>query len=117
MDYNATPLAASGSAVGGIVPFLIGVIVVGGLIFAVYFGRRQRAKEPAPPRPEEQPTLPESGPVGEVRERREHTEVPRSDGVTPHDLSGSSHRADDQDPPTWGDNSSSGFGSGGPGRT
>jgi hypothetical protein len=117
MDYNATPLAASGSAVGGIVPFLIGVIVVGGLIFAVYFGRRQRAKEPAPPRPEEQPTLPESGPVGEVRERREPTEVPENDGLTPHDLSGSSHRASDQDPPTWGDNSSSGFGSGGPGKT
>ncbi|MFE9682319.1 DUF6479 family protein [Streptomyces sp. NPDC002701] len=118
MDYNATPLAASGSAVGGIVPFLIGVIVVGGLIFAVWWGRRQRAEQPPPPRPEEQPRLPESGPVGEVRERREPTEVPRGERSDPHDLGGGpSHRAADQETPTWDGNSGGGFGSGGPGRT
>ncbi|WP_221356084.1 DUF6479 family protein [Streptomyces beigongshangae] len=120
MDYNVTPLAASGSAEGGIVPFLIGIIVVGGLIFAVSWGRRQRSKQPPPPRPEEQPRLPESGPVGEVRERREPDEVSRGDRMSPHDLGGgTSHRAPEQGSPTWDRNSGSGsgFGSGGPGPT
>ncbi|MEU9187248.1 DUF6479 family protein [Streptomyces sp. NPDC048484] len=45
------------------------------------------------------------------------TRYPRVIGCPPHDLGdGSSHRATDQDPPTWGENSSGGFGSGGPGR-
>jgi len=118
MDYNATPLAASGSAVGGIVPFLIGVIVVGGLIFAVWWGRRARSEQPPPPRPEEQPRLPESGPVGEVRERREPDAMPRGDRTTPHGLGGgTSHRAPDQGAPTRDRNSGGGFGSGGPGPT
>ncbi|MFD6288175.1 DUF6479 family protein [Streptomyces sp. NPDC060205] len=119
MDFNATPLAASGAAVGGIVPFLIGVILVGGLIWAVVWGRRQRSRQPAPPRPEEQPRLPDSGPVGPVTERREADGIAKDqDRLTPHQLGGdSSHRAADQNRPTWNDNDSGGFGSGGPGRT
>lgn len=118
MDYNATPLAASGSAVGGIVPFLIGVIVVGGLIFAVWWGRRQRSQQSPPPRPEEQPRLPESGPVGEVRERREPDEVPRGERMSPHDLGrGTSHVAPEQNTPTRDHHSGGGSGSGGPGPT
>ncbi|MBV1940261.1 hypothetical protein KUF83_27385 [Streptomyces sp. BV286] len=122
MDFIATPLAVSGSAVGGIVPFLVGVVLVGGLIWAVWWGRRLRSRESAPPRPEEQPRLPDSGPVGEVRERREPSEVPRSGNrLNPNQVraegNSSSHRAADQEAPTWDENSSGGFGSGGPGRT
>ncbi|MFS8201572.1 DUF6479 family protein [Streptomyces sp. CWNU-52B] len=124
MDFTVTPappptpLAASGAAVGAIVPFLVGVVLVGGLIWAVWWGRRQRSRQPAPPRPEEQPRLPESGPVGEVSERREPAAMPEDgDRLTPHQLGGgSSRRAADQQRPTWDRNDSGGFGSGGPGR-
>ena len=122
MDINTTHLALSGAAVGGVVPFLVGIVIVGGLIWAVWWGRRTRSRQPAPPRPEEQPQLPDSGPVGEVRERREPAEVPQGrHRLTPHRLrghgSGSTRRAANQEPPTWDENSSGGFGSGGPGRT
>ncbi|WP_328773762.1 DUF6479 family protein [Streptomyces sp. NBC_00286] len=119
MDIVTTRLALDSAVAGGVVPFLVGLIVVGGLIWAVVRGRRIRAREPAPPRPEDQPRLPDSGPVHEVRERREPAEVPRGrDRTTPHRLRGhGTRRAADQEPPKWDENSSGGFGSGGPGRT
>jgi len=55
-------------------PFVAGVIVVALLIGAFWLGARIRGREPAPPRPEEQPRLPEGGPV---LENREPEEIPR----------------------------------------
>ncbi|WP_275902456.1 DUF6479 family protein [Streptomyces sp. S1A1-7] len=45
------------------------------------------ATAPPRPRPEEQPRLPDSGPVHEVREHREPNELPPSEHrLTPHEL-------------------------------
>ncbi|MET8637068.1 DUF6479 family protein [Streptomyces sp. NPDC057746] len=68
-------------------PFVAGVIVVALLIGAFWLGARIRGREPAPPRPEEQPRLPEGGPVGTVLENREPEEIPRNGRrLTPHRL-------------------------------
>ncbi|WP_033319804.1 DUF6479 family protein [Streptomyces yerevanensis] len=122
MDIVTTRLAVSSAVMGGVVPFLVGLVIVGALIWAVWRGRRIRAREPAPPHPDEQPRMPDSGPVHEVRERREPAEVPRGrHRITPHRLRGHGNlrtrRAADQKAPKWDENSSGGFGSGGPGRT
>ncbi|MFE9438460.1 DUF6479 family protein [Streptomyces sp. NPDC006602] len=97
-----------------------GVVVVGVLIGAFALGVRVKRREPPTPTPEEQPRLPEEGPVREVRENREPDEVPRSnDRFTPHQIpkhgnagtrtSSSTHR------PRWDEGSSGSFGSGGAG--
>ncbi|MGW5245959.1 DUF6479 family protein [Streptomyces sp. NPDC004129] len=71
----------------GLWPFLAGLIVVALLVGAFWMGVRVRRREPAPPRPEEQPRQPEGGPVGTVMENREPDEVPRSrHRLTPHEL-------------------------------
>ncbi|WP_275902505.1 DUF6479 family protein [Streptomyces sp. RLB1-9] len=45
------------------------------------------SNRPRPPRPQEQPRLPDSGPVHEVREHREPNELPPSEHrLTPHEL-------------------------------
>lgn len=122
MDTIGMELALARGHVIGLFPFVAGLVVVAGLIAAVWWGRRMRTRQPRPPRPEEQPRLPESGPVHEIREKREPHEVPRSgERLTPHQLPGQgtsgSRRADDQEPDTWTEGGSGAFGSGGPGRT
>ena len=97
-------LAMNHGLVVGAAPFAVGVVLVALLIVAVWRGRRRQAARPGPPRPEEQPRLPESGPVGEIHERREPAEVPRSrHRLTPHQLLGFGNqgtcRAKDQSPP------------------
>ncbi|MFD9906301.1 DUF6479 family protein [Streptomyces sp. NPDC059063] len=69
--------------------FALGLLVAGALTWAVWLGIRVRRREPPRPRPEEQPRLPDGGPVREVREHREPEEVP-TDGppLTPHQLKG-----------------------------
>jgi len=64
-------LAVSGAAMGLMVAFAGGLVIVALLVWAVRLGIKVRQREPAPPRPDEQPRLPESGPVGEIREQRE----------------------------------------------
>ncbi|MBK3564822.1 DUF6479 family protein [Streptomyces sp. MBT62] len=104
--------ASSGTAVG-VFTLAIGVIVVVALIGAVRLGMRTRRRESAPPRPEEQPRLPESGPTREIQEIREPDEVPRakdgSERLTPHQLSGGgtsgSRRSEDQKRRRWGSGS------------
>ncbi|MFG2720191.1 DUF6479 family protein [Streptomyces sp. NPDC048416] len=117
MTCLSMQLALDHGLVIGVVPLAVGVVLVALLIGAVWWGRRRQARRAAPPRPGEQPRLPESGPVGEVRERREPAEVPRSDHrLTPHQLPGfgnqGTRRAEDQAPPDEGQ--SGAFGSGGP---
>ncbi|WCE01410.1 DUF6479 family protein [Streptomyces sp. HUAS 31] len=87
MDIAWTDIAAEGALGIGLV--VAGLVVVGLLLGAFVLGIRVRRRESAPPRPEEQPRLPEDGPVREVRERREPDVVPRSDHrLTPHELPG-----------------------------
>ncbi|MGA4838203.1 DUF6479 family protein [Streptomyces sp. G45] len=115
-------LLADSVPLGGLAPFLIGLVIAAALTWAVWLGIRVRRREPPRPRPEEQPRLPDGGPVREVREAREPEEVPQ-DGtpLTPYQLKGQgtigSKRSDDQEPKRWSPGSSGAFGSGGPGRT
>ncbi|WP_246113643.1 DUF6479 family protein [Streptomyces montanus] len=122
MDTVTTHMTLSSPVLGGVVPFLVGIVIVGALIAAVWWGHRLREREPAPPHPHEQPRPPASGPVREVRERREPVEVPRGrQRLTPHQLwghvGGGSRPAMDQEAPTWDKKGSGASGSGGPGRT
>jgi len=99
-------LAASGAAMGMVVAFVGGLVIVALLVWAVRLGINVRQREPAPPRPDEQPRLPESGAVREVREQREPDEVPRTGDVgerlLPHDLHRSGNRrSDNQERPRW----------------
>ncbi|WP_394346677.1 DUF6479 family protein [Streptomyces dangxiongensis] len=114
--------AASGPRVFGYILILVaGVAVVAGIIWAFRMGSKVRDREPAPPRPDEQPKMPPSGPVHETHEVREPDEVPRAeDGerLTPHQLGNSgTRRADDQSRSRWSSGSSGSFGGGGGGRT
>lgn len=59
---------AAGSGTSGILLAIVGVLVVAVLLAAFVWGRRIKAREPGPPLPEQQPRLPESGPVGDVVE-------------------------------------------------
>ncbi|MFD4528297.1 DUF6479 family protein [Streptomyces sp. NPDC058470] len=114
-------LAASDAAIGTIGAFVGGLVVVGLLIWAVRLGVKVRRQQPQPPRSDEHPTLPESGPVREVREVREPDEVPvasdESERLRPSNMHPSgSKRGRDQEVPKWEPGSSGSFGSGGSGK-
>ncbi|MFJ8632056.1 DUF6479 family protein [Streptomyces sp. NPDC093568] len=118
MNFAWTNIAAEGALGIGLVA--AGLVVVALLIGAFVVGARIRSREPAPPRPEEQPRLPEGGPVHEVREQREPDEVPRSDRrLTPHEMPAhgnvSSRRSASQQRRRWDEGRSGSFGSGGQG--
>ncbi|MFA3873472.1 DUF6479 family protein [Streptomyces sp. MMCC 100] len=110
-------LAAGGSGALAVWLIIAAVVVVGVLIGAFAFGSRQKRREPPPPTADEQPHMPDDGPVHEVRERREPNEMPQSDERTlPHELGRQGSRtASDQQRPRWDEGSSGSFGSGGPG--
>ncbi|MBD0422760.1 hypothetical protein H0H10_27015 [Streptomyces sp. TRM S81-3] len=111
MEMAASPGAA------GVGLIVAGVVVVALLIGAFAYGVRVKKREPAPPLPDEQPRLPDEGPVREVRESREPEEVPRSDErALPHELRHQGSRsAPGRERPRWDEGSSGSFGSGGPG--
>ncbi|GAA3244863.1 hypothetical protein GCM10020256_71050 [Streptomyces thermocoprophilus] len=74
-----------------------------------------KSREPAPPRPEEQPHLPPEGAVREERENREPEEVPQ-DGRRrlPHEFGNLGTRpSTTTERPRWGKGSSGSFGGGG----
>ncbi|MFE1248429.1 DUF6479 family protein [Streptomyces sp. NPDC058735] len=118
MDTAWMELAAGRGALGiGLV--VAGVVVVALLLGAFVLGHRSKRRELPTPRPEEQPRLPEGGPVRETRERREPEEVPRSDHrLTPHELTAHGNQSDrtsaSQERLRW-NGGGGGFGSGGPG--
>ncbi|MEV5934502.1 DUF6479 family protein [Streptomyces sp. NPDC093250] len=114
-------LAAGRGALGaglGVAALVVLAVLIGMFVFG---SRRVRNNRTRRPRPEEQPRMPEGGPVQEVRERREPDEVPRGDErLTPHELKGhgtaGSRGGASQERPRWDEGSSGAFGSGGPGR-
>ncbi|MEV6959899.1 DUF6479 family protein [Streptomyces sp. NPDC051207] len=112
-------IAAGRGAVGGGL-LVAGLIVVAVLIGAFVLGVRVMRREPRRPRSEEQPHMPDGGPVREVREHREPNEMPRSDErVLPHDMpahgNSGTRTSPSEDRPRWNEGSSGSFGSGGPG--
>ncbi|GAA4791863.1 DUF6479 family protein [Streptomyces ziwulingensis] len=110
-------MAASGGAMSlGLV--VAAFVVVALLIGAFAVGIRVKRRESPPPRPEEQPHLPEGGPVGEIQENRTPQEMPRSEErLLPHELGQQGSRsAPDQERPRWDEGSSGSFGGGGGGR-
>ncbi|WP_411090836.1 DUF6479 family protein [Streptomyces sp. 049-1] len=116
MNDTAMDLAAGAGGLGiGLI--VAAFVVVALLIGAFAFGSRLKRRESPPPLPEEQPRLPDDGPVREVRERREPDEMPQSDERTlPHDLGHQGSRtAAGQARPRWDEGGSGAFGSGGPG--
>ncbi|MER6981005.1 DUF6479 family protein [Streptomyces carpinensis] len=122
MDTIGYEAAAASSTFGAVVIVVGGLVLVGVLIWAVRLGIRVKQREPRTPRGGEHPTLPDSGPVHETRQRREPDEVPRAEEtgrrLTPHELgSTGSRRSGDQTRPRWDRGSSGSFGSGGPGGT
>ncbi|MET9535134.1 DUF6479 family protein [Streptomyces sp. NPDC006649] len=113
MEASTSQLAVSSGT--AMFMLLTGIIVVAVLIGAFAWGRRIRARELPPPRPDEQPHLPPEGAVHEIREYREPEEMPHSDSrLLPHELKNSStHRSPSQEPPAEDDGDGSSFGSGG----
>ncbi|MDX5566255.1 DUF6479 family protein [Streptomyces sp. ID05-04B] len=120
MDTFASAyLAASGrSALASVAFVVVGLVLVGGLIFAFRLGFKIRRREPAPPQPHEQPRMPASGPTHESRSR-EPNEMPRAaDGerLTPHELRPTGSRdSSDAVGPRRDRGTGGSFGSGGPG--
>ncbi|MBT3155096.1 hypothetical protein HTV45_30200 [Streptomyces sp. CHD11] len=101
-----------GLAAVAVLALLIGMFVLG--------SRRTRNSSTRRPRPEEQPRMPEGGPVREVREHREPNEVPAGEErLTPHDLGGHGNAGSRPSAPggrpRWDEGSGGSFGSGGPG--
>jgi hypothetical protein len=115
-------IAAANTVVAAVSAFIAGGFISGMLIWAVNLGMRVRRLELRPPRPDEQPRLPEGGAVHEIREMREPDEVPlaidESGRLMPYELHhAGSKRSTDQKVPRWSPGSSGSFGSGGPGHT
>ncbi|MFF3413993.1 DUF6479 family protein [Streptomyces sp. NPDC002698] len=106
-------IALQDAAFGMLGAFAGGLLIVGGLVWAVRLGIKARRREPGPPRPHEQPAPPESGPVHESREMREPDEVPRaadeSERLTPYQLhSSGGKRSERQERPRWESGSGAG---------
>lgn len=122
MNTASYELIAASHTVNAFAAFIGGLFIAGALVWAVFLGIRVRRKELPPPRPDEQPRLPDTGAVHEEREMREPDEVPHaadeSERLMPYNVhaAGSRH-ADDQHRKRWVPGSSGSFGSGGPGRT
>ncbi|MFC7260063.1 DUF6479 family protein [Streptomyces lutosisoli] len=122
MNTASYELIAANSTVNAVSAFIGGLVIAGALVWAVRLGIKVRRQESAPPTPDEQPRLPDTGAVHEIREMREPDEVPlaadESERLMPYNIhaAGSRH-ADDQHRKRWVPGSSGSFGSGGPGRT
>ncbi|MFF1306671.1 DUF6479 family protein [Streptomyces sp. NPDC058307] len=112
-------LAATSSEVLDVIAaFAGGLFIAGALVWAVQFGMRVQDRELPRPLSEEQPHLPETGPIREIREMREPDEMPApvqgQERLMPHELHHSgSRRGKDQQRKRWLPGSSGGFGSGG----
>ncbi|MFJ3336507.1 DUF6479 family protein [Streptomyces sp. NPDC086766] len=114
-------LAASPHSWAFFAAFILGLlVVVGGLVWAVWLGIRVMLREPDRPSEAEQPHLPVTGAVHEIRELREPDEVHAhaDDGsrLMPYELHATgTRRSHDQHRHRWSPGGSGSFGSGGPG--
>ena len=112
-------LAASSSEVINVIAaFAGGLFIAGALVCAVVFGMRVQDRELPRPLSTEQPHLPETGPIREMREMREPDELPvtadEQERLMPYQLHhAGSRRGKDQNRKRWLPGSSGGFGSGG----
>ncbi|WP_328748876.1 DUF6479 family protein [Streptomyces sp. NBC_00285] len=110
--------ATSSDVLDVIAAFAGGLFIAGALVWAVLFGMRVQDRELPRPLSQEQPRLPESGPIREIREMREPDElsapVDGRERLMPYQLHHSgSRRGKDQHRKRWLPGSSGGFGSGG----
>ncbi|AVH96818.1 MULTISPECIES: DUF6479 family protein [Streptomyces] len=120
---SAAENLAAGVWQSGLAQVLGGLVVVAVLLSAFWFGFRVRTREPAPPKPEEQPHRPDDGSLpGEASEYRQGAEMPQTDAehrLMPYQLKHSgtepSPQPPDEEKRKWGGISSGGFGSGGTG--
>ncbi|MFF8593474.1 DUF6479 family protein [Streptomyces sp. NPDC015220] len=116
---TASSVVLAASQNGAIFIFFLGlVIVVGGLIWAVWLGIRVFRREPDRPEECDQPHLPVTGAIEEISEMREPDEVHCDDGtrILPHELHhAGTRRSEDQHRNRWAPGGSGSFGSGGPG--
>ncbi|MFF1926084.1 DUF6479 family protein [Streptomyces sp. NPDC058221] len=92
---------ADGRGAAGVVMAVVGVILVALLIGAVWLGRRRRAQELPPPRPEEQPVAPEHRTHVEERDVHGDDSFPADGrGLSPYELGDhgneSLHHEDDE---------------------
>ncbi|MEG3630969.1 DUF6479 family protein [Streptomyces poriticola] len=113
-------LAVSQHTLNMTAAFLGGLVIAGALVWAVRVGMRVMDRESPRPNADEQPKLPDTGPVHEEREMREPDEVPLApDGRTrlmPYELHpASTRKGKDQVRRRWLPGSSGSFGGGGPG--
>lgn len=113
-------LAASQQVLSLLAAFVGGLVIAGALVWAVRVGMKVMDQEEPRPSPEDQPKLPETGAVHEMREMREPDEVSKvsRDGerLMPYQLHHAATRTGkDQQRRRWLPGSSGGFGSGGPG--
>ncbi|MFI6933748.1 DUF6479 family protein [Streptomyces sp. NPDC050287] len=110
--------ATSSDVLNVIAAFAGGLFIAGLLVWAVRLGMKVMDQELPHPRPEEQPRLPETGPVREMREIREPDEIPgpvdEPERLMPYQLHASgTRRGKDQVRKRWLPGSSGSFGSGG----
>ncbi|MGW3283673.1 DUF6479 family protein [Streptomyces sp. NPDC001002] len=109
--------ATSSQTLDLVAAFVGGLVVAGLLVWAVQFGVRVGDRELPRPAPDDQPHLPATGPVREMREMREPDEMPHTEGgerLMPHDLHHSGSRTGkDQRRRRWLPGSSGSFGGGG----
>lgn len=121
MSYELATFLAQSTAASWLV-FIIGVLIAAALVGAVVLGVRVRRREPPRPRPDEQPHVPNSGPVSEEQEAREPNDIPwhKTDRLTPHQLEGhgrgSTRPSSDKIRHRWSEGDSGAFGSGSLGR-
>ncbi|MCD7440434.1 DUF6479 family protein [Streptomyces lincolnensis] len=113
--------ATSGEVLNVLAAFAGGLFIAGALIWAVRLGMRVLDQELPHPRPDEQPKLPVTGAVHEIREMREPDEIPSAVGrerLMPYQLHHQGSRTGkDQHRHRWLPGSSGSFGSGGLGHT
>lgn len=118
MNTEVMDLAVNRGLMIGIGPFVAGLVVVAVLIGALFMGRRIWRRELPRPRPDEQPRVPDGGPVYEETMCREPDEMPQSDTRTlPHELHGYGNASSRPSPGKprnrWSNGGSGSFGSGG----
>ncbi len=92
---------ADGRSATGWVMAVVGVVLVAVLIGAVWLGRRRRAEELPPPRPDEQPVVPDHRAHVEEHDVHGDDSFPADGrGLSPYELgdhgSGTAHRDDEE---------------------